>query len=201
VKTLRAFFSWCIAEELVTANPFARITISVPADPRPTASQGEIDKMLAHAKGNRRDQALLTLLCDSGCRKGELAALRIEHIDLSSGTVTFPVSKSRPRTVPLTDRAVVALGRWLRERGTGSGSLWSVNDPYSLIKAAVRRHSGGTLTPHTMRRAFAVNWLLKGGTEVGLMRVCGWSSREMINLYSRASADVLADTEFRRLMA
>ena len=31
--------------------------------------------MLARAKGNRRDLALLTLLADTGCRKGEIAAL------------------------------------------------------------------------------------------------------------------------------
>jgi len=102
--------------------------------------------------------------------------------------------------VPLTDRAVVNLARWLRQRGTGPGSLWSVTDPYSLVKAALRRHSGGSITPHALRRAFAVRWLTQGGSEVSLMRLCGWSSREMINLYSRASADVIAADEFRRLL-
>jgi integrase len=114
--------------------------------------------------------------------------------------VTFRESKSRPRTVPLTERAIVALTRWLRVRGVGSGSLWSVSDPYSLVRQATERHSRGELSPHAIRRRFAVAWLTRGGSENALMRLCGWSSREMIALYSRASADVIAEQEFRKLM-
>jgi hypothetical protein len=33
------------------------------------------------------------------------------------------------------------------------------------------------------------------------MHVCGWSSREMIDLYSSARADELSEAEFRRLMS
>jgi len=50
VKALRAFYSWAVAEELAPANPFVRITISVPEDPRPTASEAEIEAMIARAK-------------------------------------------------------------------------------------------------------------------------------------------------------
>ena len=103
--------------------------------------------------------------------------------------------------MPLTDRCVVALGRWLRQRGTGSGSLWSVDAPYQLVRQAVRRHSKGTLTPHSLRRSFACAWLAKGGSETSLMRLCGWSSMTMIQTYVRAQSDVLASAEFKRLRA
>ena len=111
------------------------------------------------------------------------------------------MSKTVVRTVPLTDRAVVALGRWLRLRGVGSGSLWSVQDPYQLVRRAVRQHSKGTLTPHALRRAFAVRWLSKGGSETSLMRIAGWSSLIMIRTYIAARADVIASDEMRRLFA
>jgi integrase len=204
VKALRAFYNWCVAEELAATNPFARVTVTVPADPRPTANAGQIEAMLANAKrgrSRRRDVALLTLLVDSGARKGEVAAMTIADVDLASGFVTFPTSKSRPRTVKLSDRGLAALAYWMRERGVGPGSLWRVADPYSLVKALVARHSHGELTPHALRRHFAVQWLAKGGSETGLMRVCGWSSREMIGVYTQASADALAADEYSRLMA
>ena len=205
VRSLRAFFGWLVNEEFVAANPFARIRISVPVEAKLTATEEDIDRMLARAKGNPRDVALLTLLADTGCRKGEIAAVTMADLDWRSGVVRLPQSKTVIRTVPLTDRTVVALGRWLKIRGVGPGSLWSsrrapISDPYALVRKTVKRHSKGTLTPHALRRAFAVNWLGRGGSETGLMRIAGWSSLEMVKVYSRARADVLAADEFKRLM-
>ena len=145
--------------------------------------------MLQRAKGNRRDLAMLTLLVDTGCRKREVASLTVADLSFPDGTLRFPVSKSMVGTVPLTDRAVLNLQRWLRQRGVGGGSLWNVTAPYQLVRQVVRRHSRGTLTPHALRRTFAVCWLCKGGSETSLMRLAGSTSRGMIVLYSRASAD------------
>ena len=75
-----------------------------------------------------------------------------------------------------------------------------MQDPYQLVRQVVRRHSKGTLTPHSLRRAFAVRWLARGGSETGLMRVAGWSSLVMVQTYVRAQSDVLAADEMRKLM-
>ena len=201
IKTLRNFFGWCMVEEMVTENPFSRVQVSVPDEDQPVVSDEMVAKMLAHAKGKPRDIAVITLLADTGCRKGELAAVAMGDVDLTSGVIRFRESKTKPRSVPLSDRAVVAVGRWLRRRGTASGSLWAVQDPYSLIKVVCRRHSGGVVSPHQFRRAFAIKWLERAGSESGLMRIAGWSTTEMVRLYSKAHADRLADQEMRRLMA
>ena len=117
VRSLRAYYGWLVKEELIDKNPFKGITVSVPAEAKLTPSEDEIDAMLAKAKGHRRDHALLMLLVDSGARKGEVAALTVKDVDLASGMVTFRVSKTVARTVPLTDRCIVALGKWLRATG------------------------------------------------------------------------------------
>ena len=44
---------------MVASNPFARITITVPQEAKPTATDEQIESMLQHAKGNGRDDALL----------------------------------------------------------------------------------------------------------------------------------------------
>ena len=157
--------------------------------------------MLAHAKGNKRDVALLTLLVDTGARKRELASLTAADIDLTSGTVRFPVSKTMVRTVPLTDRAVVALGRWLREpRHRRRLAVVGDATPYQLVRRVVSLHSKGTLTPHSLRRAFAVRALRNGMSESSLMRLAGWSNSAMIQTYVRAHADTIAAEQFRKLM-
>lgn len=200
IRALRAMYSWAGREEIHSSNPFVRLGITVPSEARTTASEAQIEEMLARAKGSSRDIALLTLLIDTGCRKGEIAALQCHDIDLESGVVRYPVSKSMPRTVPLTDRAVVALGRWLRERGSGPGSVWSVDDPYALVRNCVKRCSQGQLSPHALRRAFAVRALRNGVSESSLQRLCGWTGSSMIQTYVRAQADQLAHEQFRRLM-
>ena len=199
--SLRAFYGWLVAEEMVALNPFAGIRISVPEVAQSTASDEQIEAMLASAKRSKRDLAMLTLLVDTGARRREISSLEMGDVDLSSGVVNIRVSKSRARSVPLSDRCVVALARWLRQRGVASGRLWNSVDPYTLINAVCLRHSGGKLRCHALRRAFAVRWLERGGSEVGLMRVAGWSSLEMVKKYTAASADRLAAEEFRRLMA
>ena len=69
VRSLRAMFGWLLLEEMVESNPFARITITVPAEAKPNATDEQIESMLASAKGNRRDLALLVVLVETGCRR------------------------------------------------------------------------------------------------------------------------------------
>ena len=201
IKSLTNFYNWCMAEELIEANPFAKVKVTVPDEAQPILSDETLARVLASArKHSRRDFALVMTLAETGARKGEVAAVRLEDVDLHSGTIHFPESKTRRRSVPLNDKMVLALGHWMRERGTAPGSLWDVGDPYSFVKACVDRHGGKGVSPHQFRRRFAVQWLLKGGSEVGLQRIAGWNSNTMIKLYTQASADLLASSEYERLM-
>lgn len=203
LRALRAGWSWMLAEELVEANVFARLKLTVPEVPQRTADEDEVQAMLDRAKRGRnprRDVAIITLLVDTGARRKELSSVEFADVDLHSGVLSIRVSKTRARQVPLSDRAASALVRWLRERGTKSGSLWNSDDPYSMLDAVVLRHSKGQLRCHALRRAFCVRWLERGGSEVGLCRVAGWSSLAMVRKYSAAQADRLSKIEMRRII-
>ena len=86
VRSLKALYGWLVNEELIEASPLRNVKITVTHEAHTTASDDDVDKMLARAKTNKRDHALLTLLVDTGCRKGEVAALTVADIDLTSGT-------------------------------------------------------------------------------------------------------------------
>jgi integrase len=53
--------------------------------------------------------------------------------------------------------------------------------------------------PHRLRHTAATRWLSAGGSEGGLMAVAGWSKREMIDRYTRATVAERAGDELRRL--
>jgi integrase len=166
-----------------------------------TPSDEQVEAVLLSAKRSRRDLGLLTLMVDTGARKGEIAALKCEDVDIASGMIRFPVSKSMARTVPLSERSIAALGRWMRERGGGPGSLWGVQNAYALVRRVVDRHSNGQLTPHSLRRSLAVRALRRGVTPTSLIRLCGWSSHRMLAVYSQAHADTIAAEEYLAKMA
>ena len=56
-------------------------------------------------------------------------------------------------------------------------------------------------TPHRCRHTFASRWLAAGGSESGLLAVCGWSDFDMIRHYTRDTAAKRALDEARRLFA
>jgi len=199
--TLRAFYNWLLAEGLVSANPFERLKITVPERIEVTATDADVEAMVKEAGTDRRALALVYLLADTGARCAEVANVAVGDLDFMSGTVRFRISKTQARVVPLSDRAYLALQRWLRKRGTTPGNIWSVVDGPQWVSKTINRLSKSTMTPHALRRGFAVRWLQSGGSETGLMRIAGWRSVTMIARYTRASADLLAADEMRRLMS
>jgi len=201
LRVIRAFFNHLIREEILTKSPFKGLSIKVPEQVMPTATEADIEAMLSRAE-DHRDKALVLLLCDTGCRKGEAAGMKFGDVNLQAGTVTFTVSKTRARTVPMSDRLVAQMARYMRKRGTRPGSFWGdEHEPYHYIRHAFERMGEGRITPHQLRRYFAVRWLLAGGSESSLMRLAGWSTSEMVRVYTRAAADQISETEYRRLIA
>jgi site-specific recombinase XerD len=135
VRSLRALYGFLVREEILDKNPFRSLSLTVPDEARLTATVEEIQAMLDRAKPHRRNHALLSMLLSTGARKNEVANLEAGDINFHDGLVTFRISKTRARTVPLSDQTLVAVTRWMRERGVGPGSLWSsprrpVTKPY-----------------------------------------------------------------------
>ncbi|MGK8556640.1 tyrosine-type recombinase/integrase [Nocardia gipuzkoensis] len=53
--------------------------------------------------------------------------------------------------------------------------------------------------PHVLRHTGASRWLSAGGSEGGLMAIAGWSTRDMIDRYTRSTAASRAAQEARNL--
>ena len=53
--------------------------------------------------------------------------------------------------------------------------------------------------PHLLRHTAASRWLAAGGSEAGPMTLAGWSSRDMLDRYTKATASNRAAAEARNL--
>jgi site-specific recombinase XerD len=218
-QAVRRFASWLASEGEIDADPFLGLRPpKLDTKVVQVLSVDELGLMLKACAGRtlaeRRDEAMLRLLAETGMRAGELLALNLPDVDLGRGLVTIRRGKGgRGRVVPFGAQTGAAVDRYLRTRRhhrlAGTAALWLTEtggrDRLSyhglrvtlLARAATAGIEGFHL--HKIRHTFASRWLASKGSEGGLMAVAGWSSREMVDRYARATAGERAAVEARSL--
>ncbi|GBG35827.1 tyrosine-type recombinase/integrase [Mycobacterium montefiorense] len=215
---VRRFSAWCEEEGELEADPLLglrspkidkKVTKGLPDD--------QLRELIRVCAGkeflDRRDEAMLRLMAETGVRAGELLDLSVDDVDLLRGQVTVVRGKGgKGRVAPIGPQAARAIDRYLRARRShrlsdASTALWLGDRGkqlgyYGLRNALQRRAEMAGIKdfhPHLMRHTFATRWKAAGGSDDGLMSVAGWSSRDMIDRYAGAAAADRAANEARRL--
>jgi site-specific recombinase XerD len=214
---LRRFSAWLLdegeqdADELLTVKP-PKIDTKV----TPVLSDDELRALIKACAGtemwHRRDEALVRFMVETGARAGEVVAMGVGDVDLARGLAVVRRGKGgRGRTVPIGPQTAKAIDRYLRGRRShrlaDTDALWlgDRGKAFSydgLHKTLSERAASAGLKgfhPHVLRHTAASRWLAAGGSEGGLMAVAGWTRRDMIDRYTRATSEARAADEARAL--
>lgn len=149
-----------------------------------------------------RDDAVVELLYAAGLRVAELCGLDLQGVDLGGRTVTVRGKGDKERRLPIHDRCVAALGRWLSEgrpvlaRPDGPAEAVFLGrrgrrlDPREVRRLLDRRSPVPT-HPHALRHTFATH-LLDGGADLRVVQeLLGHASLQTTQVYTHVSKERL----------
>ena len=214
---LRRFSAWLEDEGEIPDDPLLGLR-SPKIDKKVTDSltDDELRRLIKACAGkdfrDRRDEAIVRLMAETGMRAGEVVGLEVADVNLDRGLATVTRGKGgKGRISPFSPQTGLAIDRYLRlrriHRLADSPTLWLGDRgkglSYDGLYVALKYRAGlAGLTgfhPHLMRHTAATRWLRAGGSEGGLMAVAGWATRDMIDRYTGASASERAADEARGL--
>jgi site-specific recombinase XerD len=218
-RSLRRFFGWMVAEEIIEVSPMARLAMpKVPRNPVPVLGDDQIERLLKVTSGKgfeqRRDHAVLRVWLDTGIRLGEMAGLRLADVDLTPRRSRLRVTGKgdKTRIVPVGAKTALALDRYLnRDRVKHPQAelpeLWIGARAQGMTESGItqmlRRRAAEAgidhLHPHMFRHTFAHEWRRSGGDDDSLMMIMGWDSRAMLHIYAASTSAERAAEAHRRL--
>ncbi len=212
---IKAFYKYCLIEELVTKDPTALIEGPKLGRKLPdTLSYVEIEKLfeaidLSSAEGGR-NRAMLEVLYSSGLRVSELVDLKLNNVHFDIGFLRVVGKGNKERLVPIGRDALKYLKIYIDEiRGKpphkpvqkgfdtyaflnrGGRKLTRVMI-FTIIKnLAIKVGINKSISPHTFRHSFATH-LIEGGADLrAVQEMLGHESITTTEIYTHLDRDYL----------
>lgn len=214
---VRRFSEWLVNEGELETDPLLGIKApKLDAKVVEPLTDDQLRALLKACQGadlrDRRDEAMIRFMVETGARAGEVVALAVSDVDLTHGTAVVRRGKGgKGRVVPFGPQTARAVDRYKRKRAAhrlaGTPALWlgdrgkgfTYDALYKALQLRANLAGLSGFHPHQLRHTAAHRWLAAGGSEGGLMAVAGWTRPDMLTRYTKARASERAAAEARAL--
>ncbi|MCK5639493.1 MAG: site-specific tyrosine recombinase XerD, partial [Gammaproteobacteria bacterium] len=211
LSSMRRFYRHLLREGQRKDDPSARIDSPKLAHSLPDSlTEDDVDALLMAPDLQQvlgmRDRAMLEVLYASGLRVTELISLTLSQINLRQGVVRIVGKGNKERLVPLGEEALSWLERYLEEaraellkrqvndvlfptrRGGGMTrqAFWQNIKRYAQA-ASIKK----SLSPHTLRHAFATHLLNHGADLRVVQLLLGHSNLSTTQIYTHVARERL----------
>jgi integrase/recombinase XerD len=208
---MRAYFTWLVAEGVVSEDPTAHLDAPRTWRPLPRVLRAEeVEGLLAAPARERprglRDAAMLEVLYATGLRVSELCGLRLTDLHLDGGYLRCTGKGDKERLVPLGEEACAVLRQYLAEArqkllgkhrsdvvfASPRGTALTRQGFWKTIKAYGRR-AGITapLSPHVVRHSFATHLLEHGADLRSIQVLLGHADISTTQIYTHVNRERL----------
>jgi len=163
---------------------------------------GEERKLLDYAGAQLR--LLIVIAIETAMRRGEILGIKKSHIDFQNRTLLIPDTKTdRPRSIPLSTRAIKALREQLRTSQGYPGGVVSLHET-SLFSYSPRGLTGAFLKLcrrlgiedlhfHDLRHEATSRFFEKGLNPVEVATITGHKDPRMLMRYTHLRAEDLVE--------
>ena len=204
---LRGFYRFLLREGLIEQDPTLQVELPQLGRPLPKSlSEADVEALLAAPDIGEpiglRDRAMLEVLYACGLRVTELISLTLEQVNLRQGVLRVFGKGSKERLVPLGEEAMVWVARYVRD----SRPLVLDGKPSDVLFPSLRgeqmtrqtfwyriKHQARvagiskSLSPHTLRHAFATHLLNHGANLRVVQMLLGHSDLSTTQIYTHVA--------------
>ncbi|HEY6864528.1 MAG TPA: site-specific tyrosine recombinase XerD [Burkholderiales bacterium] len=210
-SSLKRFYQFLARDGRIRADP----TLKLDAPKKPqrfpkTLTETDVEALLGEPDAAQplglRDRAMLEVLYASGLRVSELVRLKLSEVSTDQGVVRVFGKGAKERLVPLGEEALAWLARWVAEGRpallkrrasefvfvTGRGAPMTRQAFWHLLKKrAARAIPGKSLSPHTLRHAFATHLLNHGADLRVVQLLLGHADISTTQIYTHVARERL----------
>ncbi len=208
ISSIKSFYLFLIKKSIVATSPISEVMSPKQEKYLPSSmSEDEVDKLLnspdSNIKIEKRDKAMIEMLYATGMRISELVNLKITDVDMQRCVVKVLGKGSKERLIPFGEEAYEALNNYLSDRDESSSKeVFLSNRKTKISRVAfwhrikfylVRENLKQTISPHTLRHAFATHLLNRGADLRSVQLLLGHSDLSTTQIYTHIAKQRLSD--------
>ena len=208
ISSIKAFYLFLIKRKIIMISPVAEIITPKKERYLPTSmSELEVEKLLNSPKSSIRieirDKAMIEMLYATGMRISELVNLKLNNVDTNRCVVKVLGKGSKERLIPFGENALEALNLYLNIRpSSNSKEVFLSNRKRRLsrvtfwqrIKTYLKRENLKlSISPHTLRHAFATHLLNRGADLRSVQLLLGHSDLSTTQIYTHIAKQRLSE--------
>tara|TARA_B100000963_G_scaffold94047_1_gene80993 strand:+ start:395 stop:1285 length:891 start_codon:yes stop_codon:yes gene_type:complete len=208
ISSLKSFYLFLLKKKLIRYSPFSEVISPKQEKYLPASmSESEVEKLLNSPDVSKdieqRDKAMIEMLYATGMRISELVNLKITDIDMNRSVIKVMGKGSKERLIPFGESASEALFNYLKIRkDSSSKEVFISNRGRKITRVAfwqrikvylLRENLKISISPHTLRHAFATHLLNRGADLRSVQLLLGHSDLSTTQIYTHIAKQRLGD--------
>ncbi len=208
ISSIKSFYIFLVKRNFLKNSPLNDLVTPKQEKYLPESmSEAEVDKLLNSPdvanKIENRDKAMIEMLYATGMRISELVNLKMTDVDMKRCVVKVFGKGSKERLVPFGETALDSLRSYLNEREQSSSKeIFLSNRGKKMTRVAfwqrvkvylIRENLKNSISPHTLRHAFATHLLNRGADLRSVQLLLGHSDLSTTQIYTHIAKQRLSD--------